>query len=123
MVALPNILYQCSDFITIRMGSLCHAGPFRPLAIADTEAVAFAALPAFLGGGSASSSGPPPSALEAAISASANAALPAVSGSDSFDFNVSNGLLFAGASGGVAAHDACDVMASHAMSGIWAPVP
>ena len=91
-VALPNMLSQCS-ILVIRAGTVCHAGPFRPLAIADTEAVAFPALPAFLGGGSAGSSGPPPSALEAAISASANAALPAVSGSDSFDFNVSKCLF------------------------------
>ena len=70
---------------------VCHAGPFKPLAIADTEAVAFPTLPAFLGGGGASS-GPLPSALEEAVSASETAALPAVSGSDSFHFNVSEGL-------------------------------
>ena len=63
--------------------------------MADTEAVTFPALPAFLGEGSASS-GPPPSALEAAISASENEALPAVSGSESFDFNVSEGLFWRG---------------------------
>ena len=107
----------------IRKGIVCHAGPFRPLAIADTEAVAFPALPAFLGGGSASASGPPPSALEAAISASANAALPAVSGSDTFDFNVSKGLFCAGASGGAAALDAWSVMASREVSGTWPPMP